>query len=60
MPQSLQSRLRHFLRTESGATAIEYGLFAALIGAALIAGLTTMDAKGLFKDMRKAVAAGLR
>lgn len=30
------------LKDESGATAIEYGLIAALIGAALVAGLPTL------------------
>ena len=31
-----------FLADESGATAIEYGLIAALIGVVIIAGLTTL------------------
>jgi pilus assembly protein Flp/PilA len=34
--------LRRFLADESGATAIEYGLIAALISVALIAGATTL------------------
>ncbi|MDK4731839.1 MULTISPECIES: Flp family type IVb pilin [Rhizobium] len=34
-----------FLKDESGATAIEYGLIAALISVALIAGATTLGQK---------------
>ncbi|MDO3435986.1 Flp family type IVb pilin [Rhizobium sp. CBN3] len=34
-----------FLKDESGATAIEYGLIAALISVALIAGATTLGEK---------------
>jgi pilus assembly protein Flp/PilA len=34
-----------FLKDESGATAIEYGLIAALISVALIAGATTLGGK---------------
>ena len=31
-----------FLKDESGATAIEYGLIAAIVGVGIIAGLTTL------------------
>ena len=34
-----------FLKDESGATAIEYGLLAALISVALVAGATTLGQK---------------
>ncbi|TCS07318.1 Flp family type IVb pilin [Rhizobium sp. BK418] len=34
-----------FLKDESGATAIEYGLIAALISVALVAGATTLGQK---------------
>lgn len=34
-----------FIKDESGATAIEYGLIAALIGVALITGATTLGNK---------------
>ncbi|MCL6608709.1 MAG: Flp family type IVb pilin [Geminicoccaceae bacterium] len=37
------SFLRSFLRDERGATAIEYGLIAALISVAIIAALTTLE-----------------
>jgi pilus assembly protein Flp/PilA len=36
---------RHFLADESGATAIEYGLIAALISVAAIAGFTLVGSK---------------
>lgn len=36
---------KRFLKDESGATAIEYGLIAALISVALIAGATTLGTK---------------
>ena len=34
--------IRKFLRNEQGATAIEYGLIASLIGVAIIAGATAL------------------
>jgi pilus assembly protein Flp/PilA len=34
--------LRRFLRDETGATAIEYGLIAVMIGVGLVAGLGTL------------------
>ncbi|WP_182086078.1 Flp family type IVb pilin [Aureimonas sp. ME7] len=34
--------LKRFRKNESGATAIEYGLIAALIGVAIITGATTL------------------
>lgn len=37
--------LRSFLRDEQGATAIEYGLIAALVSVAIIAGLTLLGEK---------------
>jgi pilus assembly protein Flp/PilA len=36
---------KHFLKNESGATAIEYGLIAALIGVAIIAAVTLTGSK---------------
>jgi len=36
------TRLQCFLRDESGATAIEYGLIAAIIGLGIIASLTNV------------------
>lgn len=36
-------KLQRFLKNESGATAIEYGLIIALIGLAMVAGLTILS-----------------
>ncbi len=46
-----------FLKDESGATAIEYGLLAALIGVALIPGLGLLRAgiDGTFTDVTTAL-----
>lgn len=38
----MRSFIQNYLKDESGATAIEYGLIAALIGVAIIAALTTL------------------
>ena len=38
-------RLKHFLKDESGATAIEYGLIAGLIAVVMIKALTTVGTK---------------
>jgi pilus assembly protein Flp/PilA len=44
-----------FVKDESGATAIEYGLIAALISVALITGATTLGGalNNQFKDLAK-------
>ena len=34
--------VRRFIKNESGATAIEYGLIAAIVGVGLVAGLGTL------------------
>lgn len=46
--------IRKFVKDESGATAIEYGLIAALIAVALIAALETMG--GSLSNMFNGVA----
>ena len=38
----LRAKLRKFVRNESGATAIEYGLIAALIAVVIIGAVTTV------------------
>ena len=45
--------ISRFLQDESGATAIEYGLIAALIGVGLVAGATAFSTSvdGLFTDV---------
>ena len=40
----MKNFLARFAQHESGATAIEYGLIAALIGLAIVAGATTLGA----------------
>jgi pilus assembly protein Flp/PilA len=45
--------IQNFKRNDSGATAIEYGLIAALVAVALIGALTTLgtDLSGIFGDV---------
>ena len=38
----MKSIFSHFIRDETGATAIEYGLIAAMVSVAIIAAITTM------------------
>jgi pilus assembly protein Flp/PilA len=38
----VNNKIKNFLRNESGATAIEYGLIAALIGVAIITAVTAL------------------
>ncbi len=49
-----------FLRDEEGVTAIEYGLIAALVGVAAIAGLNELGGKltALFKDLGTCISGG--
>lgn len=50
---AIHSKLRTFLRHESGATAIEYGLIAAMIAVGIIATLTIFgeNLAGLFNNV---------
>ena len=41
----MHTLLKRFAKDESGATAIEYGLIATLIGVAIIVGATTVGTK---------------
>jgi pilus assembly protein Flp/PilA len=45
MEQVMSKFLARFVKDESGATAIEYGLIAALISVAIIAGVRTIGTK---------------
>lgn len=49
--------IRSLIRDESGATAIEYGLIAALIAVAIIAALTQLgtDLSAMFSDVSTAI-----
>ena len=53
--------IRHFARDEIGATAIEYGLLAALIGVALIGGSITFSSgtKNIYDYLGNSVKNGL-
>ncbi len=50
----MRKYIKHFLADESGATAIEYGLIAALIAVAIIVGASTLG--GSLNDLFKNVA----
>lgn len=54
----MKNFVSRFIKDESGATAIEYGLIAALIAVVLITVLTTLggNLKARFKDVSDAVA----
>lgn len=41
----MRKLIQNFIANESGATAIEYGLIAALIAVAIISGVTAVDTK---------------
>lgn len=41
----MKSVVRHFIKNESGATAIEYGLIAALISIVIIVGVRSIGTK---------------
>jgi pilus assembly protein Flp/PilA len=53
MELSMKKLLSRFLKDESGATAIEYGLIAALVSVAIITALTTLGSslKGIFTSI---------
>jgi pilus assembly protein Flp/PilA len=45
LQEHLMSKIKTFIRDESGATAIEYGLIAALIGVAIIGGVRALGTR---------------
>ncbi|MFV0256557.1 MAG: Flp family type IVb pilin [Candidatus Liberibacter solanacearum] len=49
--------IRNFLQDESGATAIEYGLIAALVAVAIITAVTSLGTKlsGMFKKVAESL-----
>ena len=53
----MKNQIIKFWRDEEGATAIEYGLIAGLIGVALVAALTTLGGNltTLFENIGKAL-----
>ena len=52
-----KAKLREFVRSESGATAIEYGIIAGLISIAIIAGATLIgpELERIFNDIATAL-----
>ena len=61
-PLNLKRSLKTFGRDENGATAIEYGLFAALIGAVIVATVVTLGGQtnaGFTKVSTALTAAGI-
>jgi pilus assembly protein Flp/PilA len=54
----MRSLANRFLKNQSGATAIEYGLIAALVAVAIIVGLTTLgtNLNGTFTNVAGNVA----
>ncbi len=55
----MRNLIKNFFADESGATAIEYGLLAALIAVVIIAGATTLGANinTLFGNIARCIAA---
>jgi pilus assembly protein Flp/PilA len=53
MEPSMKNLVSCFVKDESGATAIEYGLIAALVSVAIITALTTLGSslKGIFTSI---------
>ena len=45
MIDMIRTYVRHFVKNEAGATAIEYGLIAALIGVVIITAVTQLGTK---------------
>ncbi len=56
--KSIKTIARTFARDEDGATAIEYGLFAALVGAVIVASVATLgqNTNNSFETMSDAMA----
>lgn len=48
--------IRQFLKDESGATAIEYGILAALVAVGLVTAVTALDVGGLFAEVKTAIS----
>ncbi len=56
----MMNHIMQFVREEEGATALEYGLLAALVAAALVGTVTTLGAtvSQIFADMNSAISVG--
>jgi pilus assembly protein Flp/PilA len=55
----MKNIVARFVKCESGATAIEYGLIAALIGVVVIGAVTAVgtEVKGTFEDIKSGLTA---
>ena len=51
----MKNLIKKFVADESGATAIEYGLIAALVATAVIAAFGALDLEGWFEGINNAV-----
>lgn len=51
----MKNLMKKFVVDESGATAIEYGLIAALVATAIIAAFSLLDVAGWFTALNEAV-----
>jgi pilus assembly protein Flp/PilA len=53
----MTAKIRHLLRNESGATAIEYALIAGILGVGIIIGLKSMQTQmiGTYSDITNAM-----
>ena len=52
----MKNLVSRFIKDESGATAIEYGLIAALVATAIIAAFSILDVAGWFTDLNSSVS----
>lgn len=59
---TLQAHISRYLSDDSGATAIEYGLIAALIGVGIIGGLKTLagDSSSMWGELQTKVSAEVK
>ncbi|MEM9332662.1 MAG: Flp family type IVb pilin [Pseudomonadota bacterium] len=55
------SKVHAFFRDESGATAIEYGLIAALIGTVIVAGITNVGSStnDMYENLRATIGTAI-
>lgn len=48
--------LKRFLKDDSGATAIEYGILAAMMAVAVVAAVGALDLTAFFTDVNEAIS----
>lgn len=57
MLNTILTKMKSFAKDETGASAIEYAVIAAVIVVAVVAALTLLDVGGLFGDITAALPA---